>query len=103
MKNKASFKIEFETRELATEFLNNTNTEVGGIKLLHIHKENEVDRTIQQCWRCGILQPDHLTQNCSRQQKCLKCGETDHQFFNCTIPKRHTDMSTQQKARRLLI
>ena len=103
MKNKASFKIEFESRELASEFLNNTNTEVGGIQILHNHKENEVDHTVHQCWRCGILQTDHLTQNCPRRQKCLKCGKEDHQFFNCPIPKRLTDMSTHQKAARFCI
>ena len=100
MKNKSSFKIEFESSDVAIAFMNDTNTEVGGIKLLNSQKEPEVDRTIIQCWKCGMLNPDHLTQNCTRDQQCLKCGESDHQFFDCHIPKLFTDMNSRDKAAR---
>ena len=99
MKNKTSFKVEFYTTNVANAFLNDSNTGVGGIKLLNNQKEPEVDRTIIQCWKCGILNPDHLTKDCTQEPKCLKCGST-HQFFDCPIPKVLSDMNVQQKAAR---
>ena len=102
-KNKTTFKLEFESKEMAYNFLNNTNTEVGGIKLLQNHKEIEVDRTINQCWGCGLINTDHSSQNCSGQQSCLKCGDTNHQFFTCPIPKKFNDMTKDQREARYCI
>ena len=77
LKSKTSFKLEFPSTALANSFLNDSNTEVGGIKILPEHKETEVDRTIQQCWECGLINTDHSSQNCPEQHKCLKCGKTE--------------------------
>ena len=72
----ATFKIEFETKEMASNFLH-TNTEIGGIQILQQHKETEVDRTIQQCWECGLINTDHTSQNCQGVYKDImvkNCG-----------------------------
>ena len=74
MQNNTSFKIEFKTKHQATKFLDNTNTGIGRIKLAQDNKEREIDPTINQCWCCGILNPDHKSQNCLGPQICLKCG-----------------------------
>ena len=37
-KSNTTFKIEFESKEVALNFLNNINTEVGGIKILQKHE-----------------------------------------------------------------
>ena len=94
MKNKYNFKIEFKTKEIATKFLANINTEIGGIKLTQQSKEREVDPTIDQCWTCGIINPDH--KNC-QVLVCLKCGDGDHNFFDCRIPRKTEQRTSQQK------
>ena len=87
-KSKTTLKLEFESKELASKFLNNTNTEVGGIKILQKHKETEVDPTINQCWGCGLINTDHTSQNCPGTKICLKCGDPRHQFFSYPISKK---------------
>ena len=56
MKGNNTFKIEMQTKKEATKFLSNTNTAIGGIKLLQQHKEREIDPSINQCWGCGVSQ-----------------------------------------------
>ena len=102
-KNNTSFKLEFESKEIASKFLNSNNTDIGGIKILQEHKETEVDRTIKQCWTCGLINTDHSSQNCSGQQQCLTCGDTEHTFFNCPLPKSFKDMTTDQQNARFCI
>ena len=105
MKRKTTFKIEMRTKNEATKFLANTNTAIGGIKLLQHHKEREIDPTIKQCWGCGRINPDHKTLNCPQHSLiiCLKCGEKGHKFFNCQIPKELDKMNIYQKAARYCI
>ena len=100
MNNKVSFKIEFKTKHQATKYLDNTNTAIGGIKLAQDNKEREIDPTINQCWCCGILNPDHKSQNCLGTQICLKCGSLDHKFFNCDIPRTLQEMTQEHKDNR---
>ena len=102
-KSNTTFKIEFDTKEVALNFLNNINTEVGGIKILQKHKETEVDPTIHQCWACGLIDPDHISQNCHGYKVCLKCGDPRHGFFDCPIPKNYEDMTTDDKKARYCI
>ena len=63
-------------------------------------KEPEIDPTITHCWECGQLEPDHSSRNCNGRKICLKCGATEHKFYNCTIPKDSRHMTEIQKAAR---
>ena len=48
--------------------------------------EPEIDPTIQECWGCGVLQPNHSSEFCPNRKICLKCGGRDHKFHDCFIP-----------------
>ena len=100
MKSKRSFKIEMKNRKQAKEFIKNPHTHIGGIKLTDDNKEPEIDPTINQCWECGQLEPNHKPKFCPGPKICLKCGCTDHKFFECPIPKDIKDMSESEKAAR---
>ena len=95
MNNGASFKIQFKSTLQATKFIGNTNTGIGGIKLMQQHKEKEIDPTIHQCWGCGILNPQHNSFNCPGPQICLKCGSLEHKFFDCRIPREYNNMTAE--------
>ena len=97
MKHTKAIKIEFPTSKQANIFLKNTNTSIGAFKLLQEHKEREVDPTINQCWECGVINPDHNTKNCQGLKICLKCGSTDHKFYNCRIPRKNDEMTDWDK------
>ena len=58
MKHTKAIKIEFPSSIQANTFLKNTNTSIGAFKLLQEHKEREVDPTINQCWGCGVINPN---------------------------------------------
>ena len=103
LKYTQAFKIEFKTAKSANIFLNNTNTSIGAIKLIQEHKEREVDPTISQCWGCGILNPDHSSYNCHGTQVCLKCGSTEHKFYDCVMPMKYTDMTIQDRQARYCV
>ena len=103
MKNSKAMKIEFKTSKIAKKFLENTNTSVGGVKLLQEHKEREVNPTINQCWECGVINPDHSSNNCQGKQVCLKCGITGHKFYDCSIPRKNEDMTTQDREERYCV
>ena len=98
MKNNRSFKIEFHTTHQATQFLEYSNTNIGGIKLHQRHKEREINTTIDQCWDCGLLYRDHTSQNCQGPQICMYCGSTTHKFYNCPIPRKLDNMTPRQKS-----
>ena len=100
MRNSRAIKIEFKTKQEATSFLTNINTSIGHVKLGQENKEREVDPTIRQCWGCGVLEPNHNTSDCRGTQICLKCGDRDHKFFQCRIPRKLEDMTDQQKQSR---
>ena len=97
MKNRKSLKIEFNTTNQATTFLSNINTSIGHVILKQENKEREIDPTIQQCWSCREINTDHSSHNCRRTPICLKCGQTDHKFFDCPIPKHYTHMKDQHR------
>ena len=98
MSSGRSFKVEFKTREQASKFINSTNTSIGGIILKPEHKEMEVDPTVRQCWVCGRI-ANHGSNECSDTQRCLKCGDRGHKFFECRIPRKQEDMSDKEKQR----
>ena len=93
MTHTKAIKIEFPTSKQANTFIKNTNTSIGAFKLLQEHKEREVDPTINQCWECGEINPDHNTKNCQGIKVCLKCGSRDHKFYECTIPRKNDEMT----------
>ena len=103
MQSKKSLKIEFNTSDQARKFIESTNTSIGGIQLHKEQKEIEVDPTIPQCWECGQLQPSHKSDNCPGPKRCLKCGDGEHDFFVCDLPKDVTRMTREQKDRRYCI
>ena len=100
MNDYRSFKIEFNTIYQALQFLENSNTSIGGIKIHQRHKEKEIDTTVDQCWGCGLLQPDHKSQNCQGSKLCLYCGSLRHKFYDCVIPRKFDDMTNRHKAMR---
>ena len=100
MKSNKSFKVELTSRSEAKKFLKHENINIGGIRIGENCKEPELDPTIIQCWECGEMDPNHKSQNCTGHKKCIKCGETSHNFFNCPIPKELNEMSEQQKGAR---
>ena len=81
MRSGKSFKVEFGTKEQAQKFIN-TQTNIDGVMLKPEHKELEVDPTISQCWVCGRINPNHGSGECSNTQRCLRCGDRGHKFFN---------------------
>ena len=97
-----SFKVEFRTKEQAYKFIN-TQTNIEGVMLKPEHKEIEVDPIINQCWVCGRINPNHGSGECSNTQRCLRCGERGHKFFNCNIPRKIEDMTERQRAKRYCI
>ena len=101
MQRTKTFKIEFNTRKEAEKFIINQNTSLGAIMLRQ--KEKEVDPTVPQCWGCGVLYPNHKSQECQAQMICLKCGERDHIFKDCDIPRTIEEMTEEQKNRRYCI
>ena len=103
MKYTKAIKIEFPTSIQATTFLKNTNTSIGAFKILQEHKEREVDPTINQCWGCGILNPDHNSNNCQGTKVCLKCGSGQHKFYECRIPRNNEDMTEIDKQARYCV
>ena len=107
MRSKKSFKIEFCSKKDAQKFLSNTKTNIGGIRILNFNKEVETDPTINQCWGCGRIEPNHSSQTCyearSHNPLCLKCGARGHKFYDCSIPKDLTDMTQRQKEKRFCI
>ena len=102
MKSKKSFKIEMTTRKQAMDFLKEETINIGGIRISDDSKEPEIDPTINQCWECGIINPNHSSQNCTGRKICIKCGvsQTEHKFFNCPIPKDVNEMNIQEKEAR---
>ena len=102
-KSNTTFKLEFESTEVASNFLKNINTEVGGIRIMQKNKETEVDPTIQQCWGCGHIDTDHTSQNCPGHKICLKCGDPRHEFFDCTLRKRYDTMTADEKKARYCV
>ena len=92
-----------ETTREANKFINSPSTSIGGIQIKKENKEIEINPIVDQCWTCGILNPNHNSSNCHNTKKCLKCNSRDHLFFNCPLPKSHTDMSSEQKAARFCI
>ena len=103
MSSKKSFKIEFNSSQEANKFIQDNNTNIGGIRLDCNSKELEIDPTVRQCWSCGTLNPNHNSEECTGPKKCLKCGSRNHQFYNCTLPKNHNDMDHEQKENRYCI
>ena len=102
MRSGRSFKVEFRTREQANKFIN-TQTNIEGVMLKPEHKEIEVDPTINQCWVCGRINPNHGSGECSNTQRCLRCGDRGHKFFECNIPRKVEDMTERHKDKRFCI
>ena len=100
MKSNKSFKIEMSSRMQAKNFLEKESINIGGIRLDNNSKEPEIDPTIKQCWECGILNPNHNSQECTGRKICIKCGDIGHKFYQCYIPRDERDMSDNHKARR---
>ena len=100
MKSGKSFKVEFRSKEQANKFIN-TQTNIEGVMLKPEHKEIEVDPIIRQCWVCGRINLNHGSGECSNTQRCLRCGERGHKFFNCNIPRKIEDM-TETKRQKIL-
>ena len=100
MKSNKSFKIEMKTRKQAQKFLDTETINIGGIRLTNNQREPEIDPTIKQCWECGVLNPTHNSQGCTNTRICIKCGETGHKFYECTIPREIIKMNDEQKAKR---
>ena len=74
-----------------------------GILLKPEHKEFEVDPVIDQCWGCGQLNPNHSSNDYNCPRRCIKCGRSGHQFFECSIPKVKENMSEVHKWSRYCI
>ena len=100
MKSKKSFKIEMEEQKKALEFIKHPNTNIEGIRLTEANKELEIDPFIPQCWECGQLEPNHNSRTCMNPKICLKCGDPNHKFYACTIPKDFTAYTEANKAAR---
>ena len=81
MKSRRSFKIEMKNRKQAREFIKNPNTHIGGIQLTEDNKVPEIDLTINQCWKCGQLEPNHKPTFCPGPKICLKCGDKNTNFL----------------------
>ena len=62
MNSKKSFKIEMAERQMAKEFLTK-KTHINNIILPEESKEPETDPTINQCWDCGQINPNHSSNN----------------------------------------
>ena len=91
------------TTKEARIFIESNTTSIGGIQLPPETKELEIDPTVAQCWECGILNPTHISRNCPGPRRCLKCLQHDHRFYNCHLPKKFNDMTTEQKRQRYCI
>ena len=100
MNSKKTFKIEMETTEEARKFINSKRTAIGHIPIRQESKEVEVDPTIPQCWECGRLNPQHTSNLCPENKRCIKCGSRSHQFFRCPMPKDVERMTEQDKDNR---
>ena len=103
MRSNREMKIEFKTKYQATKFLNSSDTNIGGSLLRLEHKEREVNPTVSQCWVCGLLNQNHSSEECNSTQRCLKCGKTNHKFYNCFIARRTEDMTDEQREARYCI
>ena len=103
MNSKKTFKIEMETTVEARRFINSKRTAIGPIPIPQESKELEVDPTIPQCWECGRLNPQHASNSCPENKRCIKCGSRSHQFFGCPIPKDFERMSERDKENRYCI
>ena len=68
MKSKKSFKIEMTSRNQAKELLKKEAIDIGGIRITNTSIEPEIDPTINQCWECGILEPNHNSQKMHRTE-----------------------------------
>ena len=87
LQSQKSMKIEFKSRDEANKFLKCDNFNIGGIRLDKQNIEPEVDPTIDQCYKCGALNPGHTREGCPNRICCLRCGYEGHYFYECpTIP-----------------
>ena len=100
--NRRSFKIIMMEKQQAEQYISE-DTAIGGIKIEQESKGIETDTFIKQCWNCGELQPDHVTGNCTKEGRCLKCGEEEHNFFECPIPRQFREMNDRDKKERYCI
>ena len=67
MNSKKSFKIVMETTREANKFVDSLSTSIGGIQIKN--KEIEINPIVDQCWTCGILNPNHNSSNCHNTKK----------------------------------
>ena len=103
MNSRKSFKIVMETTGEAKKFIASNSTSIGGIQIKKESKEIEINPIVEQCWTCGILNPNHNSSSCPNTKKCLKCNNRDHLFFNCALPKKASDMTQEQRNARFCI
>ena len=103
LQNNRGMKIEFKTKGQANKFLKESNTNLGGTLIGTHNKELEIDPLVDQCWGCGVLNPSHGTRECRATQRCLKCGNNDHKFFACSIPRNLEQMNERHRAARFCI
>ena len=103
MQNRKALKIEFVSSMIADNFLGNQNTSIGAIKIRQDNKEKAVNSTINQCWGCGIINANHGFKDCCGDKRCLKCGNRDHTFHNCSIPRTFSEMTPEDKLRQYCI
>ena len=103
MNSKKTFKIEMETTEEARKFINIKHTAIGHIPIRQESKEVEVDPTIPQCWECGRLNPQHTSNLCPENKRCIKYGSRSHQFFGCPMSKDVERMTERDKDNRYCI
>ena len=81
-KTKRSIKLQMAQQSLVQKFISHPYTYIGNFRITA--KEPEIDPTITLCWDCGQL--DYTSQNCTLQKLCIKCGDSSHSFYACSIP-----------------
>ena len=97
LRSKRAFKIQFETREETKKFLSQKEITLEGIKIHQKSMEEEINPSINQCWKCGEINAGHIKENCHKQQICLKCNSRNHQIFQCGLPRETESMEPRDK------
>ena len=98
LRSKRAFKIQLSSKEETKKFFNQKEVAIGPIRIYQKSFEEEINPCINQCWKCGEINPGHTKETCKKPQVCLKCCSREHQIFECQLPRETESMSPYHRS-----